>query len=134
MEAGPPGEGEVGPIEEGAGAGRDRQAIEQGHGVDTRRREEADGGDGAAEIQEGVELHSPRALPSRGQGAQGERELDRRRGEGSDGLREVSPERHGGIATANCREQAPSEGGDDPPVAPLVGMGERVARDGTPEA
>jgi hypothetical protein len=82
VEAGQAGEVEIPTVPDVEGASLDQQLIGEVHVVHAPRREEADTGDVAAQVQEGVELHCALALEEGRPRKQREAQIDRRRVEG----------------------------------------------------
>lgn len=81
-----------------------------------------------------VELHGALAFPERGPGEQRQAEVDDGRVQGADGPFQLNPEGLGRVQAPGGGDQPLGKVGVDPPVAHLVGMGQRVAGDDAPEA
>ena len=96
------------------------------------RGDEQHSGDIAAQVEQRVQLHRRLALAELGPGEQGQAQIDHCRVQGVHRLVQLDAEGLGRVERAGRRDQPLGEVGSDPPVAHLVGVGQRVPRDRAP--
>ena len=126
------GEIDIAAIHDVEGAGLGDQFVEHPGIVPSGGGDVYEGGDVAAQIQERMELDSSFAALERGPGEERQTEIDGGGVEPIDGVREIDAEAVLDVQAPGGGDRGLGEVGVNAPVAFLVGIGERGARDTPP--
>src|SRR5439155_10761851 len=108
-----------------------RKRVQDIHVVHLRRRDAKKAGDGAAQIEQRVQLEGVLGRLVMGPGEQRQAEIDGGGVQGVDRVRQVQSQILVAIEPARFLDQDGGEIGIDPPIAAFVGVGQGAARDRT---
>ena len=134
LKASEAGEVEITPVEHVVRPGLGEQDIEAGDVGPRPVGDVDDLGDAPPQVEQRVQLDRPLVRPEAGPREERQAEIDGRRVEGVHRGRQVHPEGLGRVEGFGGADQPLGEVGVDPPVAPLVRIGQGAARDAASDA